>query len=126
MMRSSPAAYLQALIAVAAVAFITSAWLPWLGLASSALLFLLPVLMASARGGLGPGLLAALGGAAAYNFFLLEPRFTLRVHHWQNFVSVFVLVAVALVTSRPIQSVGHRRAGGCAGARAGLFERTLW
>jgi two-component system sensor histidine kinase KdpD len=118
MMRSSLAAYLQALLAVAAVAFITSAWLPWLGLASSALLFLLPVLMASARGGLGPGLLAALGGAAAYNFFLLEPRFTLRVHHWQNFVSVFVLVAVALVTSRLAMRLKLREAEALERARA--------
>ncbi|RVU06268.1 DUF4118 domain-containing protein [Novosphingobium umbonatum] len=117
-MRSTPAAYLQALLAVAAVAFITSAWLPWLGIASAALLFLLPVLMASARGGLGPGLVAALGGAAAYNFFLLEPRFTFRVHHWHNFVSVLVLVAVALVTSRLAMQLRLREAEALERARA--------
>lgn len=71
-----------------------------LGLASAALLFLLPVLYAAARGGIGPGLLAALTGAAAYNFFLLPPRYTFRIHGLDNLVSVFVLVAVALVTSR--------------------------
>ncbi len=37
--------------------------LPVLGLASSALLFLLPVLYAAVRGGVGPGLFAALSGA---------------------------------------------------------------
>lgn len=94
------APYLEALIAVAAVVWLTSAQLPVLGVASSALLFLLPVLAASARGGVGPGLFAALAGACSYNFFLLEPRYTFRVHQLDNLVSVFVLVAVALVTSR--------------------------
>ena len=92
--------YLLAALGVAVVAWLTSALLPILGLASSAMLFLLPVLFAAARGGLGPGLVAALIGAAAYNYFLLPPRFTFRVHGLDNIVSVAVLVAVALVTSR--------------------------
>jgi two-component system sensor histidine kinase KdpD len=92
--------YLAALAAVAATAWAANAGLPLLGLASSALLFLLPVLFAATRGGLGPGLFAALGGAAAYNFFLLEPRYTFRVHQTENLVSLVMLVAVALVTSR--------------------------
>lgn len=99
-MTRTVAAYLEALLAVAAVAWFTAAQLPLLGLASSALLFLLPVLLAAVRGGVGPGLTAALAGATAYNFFLLEPRYTFRVHQLDNLVSVFVLVAVALVTSR--------------------------
>lgn len=90
----------EALFAVAAVAWLASAQLPLLGLASSALLFLLPVLLAATRGGVAPGLVAALASASAYNFFLLEPRFTFRVHQLDNLVSVVVLVAVALVTSR--------------------------
>ena len=85
------ASYVEALLAVAAIAWLTSAQLPVLGLASSALLFLLPVLLAAVRGGVGPGLLAALAGAGCYNFFLLEPRYTFRVHQLDNLVSVFVL-----------------------------------
>ena len=90
---------LGALIAVAAVAGLTTALLPVLGLASAALLFLLPVLFAAARG-VVPGLVAALAGAGAYNYFLLEPRFTFQVHQLGNFISVIVLGAVALVISR--------------------------
>lgn len=93
-------AYPEALLAVAAVAWLTAALLPVLGLASAALLFLLPVLRAATRGGLGPGILAALGGAAAYNFFLLEPRYTFRIHQLDNLISAVVLLAVAVVTSR--------------------------
>ena len=99
-MRFSLAPYVYALIGVALVSAGTSAFLSVLGLASAALLFLLPVLLAAARGGLGPGLVAALAAAGAYNFFLLPPRFSFRVHGPDNLVSVAVLVVVALVTSR--------------------------
>lgn len=94
------APYVEALLAIAALVWVTSALLPVLGLASAALLFLLPVLLAAMRGGVGPGLFAALAGSAAYNYFLLEPRHTFRVHQLENLVSVFVLGAVAIVTSR--------------------------
>jgi two-component system sensor histidine kinase KdpD len=99
-MRRPLAAYIIALLGVGAVALLTDRILPALGLASSALLFLLPVLFAAARGGVGPGLVAALAGAAAYNFFLLPPRYTFRIHGLENLISVQVLVVVALVTSR--------------------------
>lgn len=99
-MRRPLVPFLIALLGVAAVAWITTFYLPVLGLASSALLFLLPVLYAAAKAGTGPGLVAALAGAAAYNFFLLPPRFTWRIHGLDNVISVFVLVAVAVVTSR--------------------------
>lgn len=97
-MRSSATSYALALAGVAVIAWVTSAFFQGLGLASSALLFLLPVLYAATRG-VGPGLVAALMGAAAYNFFLLPPRFTFRIHGLENLVSVCVLVAVAFVTS---------------------------
>jgi len=115
---SRAASYLQALVAVAAIAWLTTAWLPVLGLASSALLFLLPVLLASSRGGVGPGLTAALAGAAAYNYFLLEPRFTFRVHQLDNLVSAIMLCAVAVVTSRLATRLMAREAEANERARA--------
>lgn len=99
-MTRSAASYVEAIVAIAVVTWLTSALLPVLGVASAALLFLLPVLLAASRGGVGPGLVSALGGAAAYNYFLLEPRFTFRVHQLDNLISVFMLGAVAVVTSR--------------------------
>lgn len=99
-MTSSARPFFAALLGVAAVAWATATFLPVLGLASAALLFLLPVLFVSARGGTGPGLLAAIAGTGAYNFFLLPPRYTFRIHGPEDFVSALVLVAVALVTSR--------------------------
>lgn len=119
-MTRTATSYLEALLAVAAVVWLTSAQLPVLGLASSALLFLLPVLLAAVRGGIGPGLIAALAGAGCYNFFLLEPRYTFRVHQLDNLVSVFVLVAVAVVTSRLASRLMAREAE--AQERARLSE----
>ena len=109
--------------AVGAVTLVTDRFLPVLGMASSALLFLLPVLYAAARGGVGPGLMAALAGAAAYNFFLLPPRYTFRIHGLDNLISVQVLVVVALVTSRLATA-----AEGARGRRAGTRqpERASW
>lgn len=112
------ASYLQALVAVAAVAWLTVTWLPLLGLASCALLFLLPVLLASRQGGVGPGLTAALAGAAAYNYFLLEPRFTFRIHQLDNLVSAIMLCAVAVVTSRLATRLMAREAEANERARA--------
>ncbi|MDP3907311.1 DUF4118 domain-containing protein [Novosphingobium sp.] len=109
-MNRSITPWLEALLAVAAIIWLTAAQLPVLGLASSALLFLLPVLMASVRGGVGPGLFAAIAGAASYNFFLLEPRYTFRVHQLDNLISVLVLVALALVTSRLASRLMQREA----------------
>lgn len=119
------ASFAQALVAVAAMAWFTWALLPVLGLASAALLFLLPVLLAAVRGGLGPALLAALGGAAAYNFFLLEPRFTFRIHQFENLVSVFVFVAVAVVTSRLATRLLAREAEANERARASAEAAAL-
>lgn len=116
-MRRSAAPYILALAGVAVVAWLSSMLLAVLGLASSALLFLLPVLYGATRGGLGPGLAAALGGAAAYNFFLLPPRYTFRIHGLEDLVSVFVLVAVALVTSRLATRLKGREAEALERAR---------
>lgn len=117
-MRKTLSFYLIALIAVGCVTLVTAIWLPAIGLASAALLFLLPVLLVAARGGLGAGMLAAGAGAIAYNFFLLPPRFTFRIHGFENVVSVAVLFAVAFVTSRLATALARREAEAEARAAA--------
>ncbi|MCW5645932.1 MAG: DUF4118 domain-containing protein [Sphingopyxis sp.] len=117
-MRTSSAGYLIALAGVALVALVTHAALPHLGLASAALLFLLPVLAASVRFGTGPALVAAGGGALAFNFFLLPPRFTFRIDSFDHVVTVAVFLAVALVTSRLAAELRAREAEANARAAA--------
>jgi len=109
-----------ALLGIAALSWLTSSLLPVLGLTSAALLFLMPVLFASVRGGLLPGLAAAVAGAAAYNFFLLPPRFTFHVQSPENVVSLIVFVIVAVVTSRLATLLRTREAEAEARAAASL------
>jgi two-component system sensor histidine kinase KdpD len=128
-MRWSVLSLLLGLLAVAAVSALTSALLPQLGLAACALLFLLPVLIAASRGGIAPGVLTAMAGAASYNFFLLEPRMTFRIHEAENLVSAVVLIAVALVISRlatrlrtgEAEALGRARASDEAAALSALL-----
>lgn len=117
-MRVSFAGYMIALIGVALVALVTHMALAHLGLASAALLFLLPVLAASVRFGTGPALVAAASGALAFNFLLLPPRFTFRIDGFDHVVSVAVFLAVALVTSRLAAELRAREAEANARAAA--------
>ena len=123
------AGYAIALLAVAAVTVATAWFAADLGPAASALLFLLPVLLVAARGGRGPSLTAAAASALAYNFFLLPPRYTLRVHGFDNVVSLIVLFSVAIVTSRLADRLKARitdaRAQAEASAQAAEFAALL-
>ena len=71
-----------------------------IGPAAAGLLYLLPVLWISAQAGLTSGLATAATAAFCYNFFLLEPRYTLRIHGVSDVAAFVVLMVVALVTSR--------------------------
>lgn len=124
-MRAHPAGYVLALAGVAIVALVTSAALPHLGLASAALLFLLPVLAVSVRFGTGPALAAAAGGALAFNFFLLPPRFTFRIDSVDHIVSVIVFLVVALVTGRLAAALSAREAEANARAAASAEQAEL-
>ncbi len=64
-----------------------------------ALVFLMGVLASAIRGGLGPGLFASVLGALAFNFFFLEPRYTLTISDPESVVALFFFLGTALVTS---------------------------
>lgn len=124
-MRVQPAAYILALTGIALVALATSLLHSHLGLASAALLFLLPVLLASVHGGMGPALVAAVAGALSFNFFLLPPRFTFRIDSFDHVISVVVLLVVALVTSRLATALKSREAEARAQATASAEQAEL-
>lgn len=88
------------LLFVAATAVAAKLVEPWLGYAGLDLLFLVPVVSTAARFGMGPGLVAALAAGTAYNFLFLPPVFTFIVYDPRNAITVVMLVAVGLATSR--------------------------
>ena len=63
------------------------------------LVYLLPVVVAATQWGTGPGIVAAVAGAAAADFFFYPPLYTLWVRDPENVVDLILFLLVALVTS---------------------------
>ena len=79
------------------------------------LIFVLPVVIAAVSFGWGPAMLAAVAAALCYNFFLIEPRYTLRIDDPSNVWAVVLLLIVAALVSalgararqRTVEAVEH-------------------
>ncbi|PKM04809.1 MAG: hypothetical protein CVV16_03735 [Gammaproteobacteria bacterium HGW-Gammaproteobacteria-6] len=72
--------------------------LPWLSVASLALLYLAAVLLTAVSTGVTSALVAAGISFLAYNFFLTEPYYSLRMLHHEDILTGLLLVLVAVVT----------------------------
>lgn len=71
-----------------------------------ALLYLLPVLVCTVLWGLTAGIIAALISFLAFNYFFIQPYFTLNVHQTQDLITLIVFLIVAVVVS---QLIGQAR-----------------
>jgi two-component system sensor histidine kinase KdpD len=89
------AGYALALAASAVAAFAAAAAERWLGLRDPSVVFMLAVLLVAVRTRTGPALAAAMSCFLAYNFFFIEPRYTLHVEDR----SAMVLLALFLVAA---------------------------
>jgi two-component system sensor histidine kinase KdpD len=69
-------------------------------LANIAMLFLMAVVMAAVRYGLGPAVAAAFFNVAAFDFFFVSPRFSFAVSDAQYLMTFAVMLAVGLVTAK--------------------------
>lgn len=63
------------------------------------LVFVLPVVISAVYFGFGPALAAAAAGVAAYNFFLIEPRYTFVVAQAADLWGLGLLLLVAAIVS---------------------------
>jgi len=86
------------------------------------LLYLPPVLAAAGFYGLGPGVLAAITSALAFNFYFVLPLHTLRISSPEDVVTVALLFLVALVTS---QLAARMREGARAAKRSAARNATI-
>src|SRR6185312_16306012 len=73
------------------------------------LVFVLPVVIAAVSFGWGPALAAAVAGVLAFNFFLIPPRYTLRVADPSNLWALILLLIVAAIVSA-VAAQSRRRA----------------
>jgi two-component system sensor histidine kinase KdpD len=104
-------------LAMVAMSTLVGLWIaPRWGTAPVDMIYLPAVLGAAALWGLGPGLLAGVISALAYNFFFTAPVHTLRIDRVADVVTVTVLLIVALVTGR--LAAGIRRQARIADAHA--------
>jgi K+-sensing histidine kinase KdpD/DNA-binding winged helix-turn-helix (wHTH) protein len=102
------AAFVAALLMVAAATLAGTLITPIYGTAPVVLLYLPPVLAAASWFGLAPALLAALASTLAYNFFFTAPYRTLLISSPADLVTVIVLFLVALVTSKLASALRHQ------------------
>jgi len=124
------AAYVAAVLMIAAA---TGAGLlvgPRWGQAPVVLLYLPAVLAAAAWCGLWPSLIAAVLSALAYNYFFTAPYHTFLIHSAADVVTVAMLFLVAVVTSRLAGSLREQARLAAAhaarnGTVAGLARRLL-
>ncbi len=80
-----------------------------LGASDVALIFVLPVVIAAVGFGLGPSMTAAAAGALAFNFLLLEPRYTFRIAEAENAWGFGLLSLTAAIVSS-VAAQARRRA----------------
>jgi two-component system sensor histidine kinase KdpD len=88
-----------ALAAIAAITGIYSSWLHVSNATTVALTFLLVVLVTAATSRLRVAVVASVASMLCFNFFFLPPVGTLTIADPQNWVALFVFLAVSLVAS---------------------------
>ncbi len=63
------------------------------------LIYMLPVVLAATQWGLAAGIIAAVAGAAAADFFFYPPLYTFWIRDPQNVVDLILFLLIAIVTS---------------------------
>lgn len=94
------AGYLLAGLAALLAVLVAAAAERWLGLDDLSLVFMLSVLLVAARTHTGPAVVTALLCFFAYNFFFIEPRYTLYINARQGVATVAAFLAAALLAGR--------------------------
>jgi two-component system sensor histidine kinase KdpD len=122
--------YAETLAMVAASTLIGLLVAPRWGNSAVDLLYLPAVLAAAGFYGLGPGLLAAVSSALAFNFYFTHPFHTLRITNPEDIATVALLFLVALVTSQlaarmRTEARASKRSAARSATIAGLARRLL-
>ncbi|MER9488244.1 sensor histidine kinase KdpD [Mesorhizobium sp. M0563] len=83
-----------------------------------AIVFLLAVLTSAVMGGLWPALYACVVSALAFNYFFLEPRYTLTIRDPESIVALAVFLVVAVIASNLTARVQRQAIAASSRARA--------
>jgi two-component system sensor histidine kinase KdpD len=91
--------YSLALLLVAAAAVLAFVAERVVSGADVSLIFVLPVVVSAVAFGWGPALASGIGGVLAFDFFFVEPRYTLRVAEGSGLLSLALLMVIAAIVS---------------------------
>lgn len=73
---------------------------PLLGLDNFAVFYLLAVMISAVRAGPRPAILASFIGAASFNYFFTEPRYSLSIDRHEDIITLVVFLIVAVLMGR--------------------------
>jgi two-component system sensor histidine kinase KdpD len=99
--------------AVGIMAVLTAAMLPLrshLSIATTALVYVVPVVVGVVVGGFRAGALSVAAGFLVYDYFFIPPYLTLYVGAAENWTALAVYVAVLLLVARVVASLNTARA----------------
>lgn len=121
--------YLKATAYVAGSLGVSAVLDQFLDVRNLAIIFLIGVLTSAVTGGLWPALYACLISALAFNYFFLEPRYTLTIQDPESIVALAVFLVVAVIASNLTARVQRQAVAARSRARATediyLFSRKL-
>lgn len=124
-----PIPYLFATACVAAALGVGVLLDQFLDVRNLALVFLMGVLVSAVTLGLWPALYASVLSALAFNFFFLEPRYTLTISEPESVLAFVFFLAVAVITSNLTARVQRQAAAARQRARTTedlyLFSKKL-
>jgi len=103
------AGFVPGLVAVAGATALGVAAGDRLSLPDDAMLFLFAIMIA-ALGGRGPGIAAAAGAVAAYDFFFVPPRYTFAVYDLQNLMTFAVMFTLGTAMGSLVARLSHAEA----------------
>jgi two-component system sensor histidine kinase KdpD len=102
---AGPKGFGYALIAVAVTTGAIGLTKHFVDLGHVGALYLIPVLIAAIRWGLGPALLASGASTIASAFFFYPPYYSFRLQNWEQLVDLALFTLVGLVTSHLVVSL---------------------
>jgi two-component system, OmpR family, sensor histidine kinase KdpD len=97
--RFDPRAYAYSIVAIfVAIAAGELLW-PWIGNENVDLVFLTAIVGIAVRFGVWPSLFASIASALCYNFFFIEPYYTLAISNPKDIIAVIFFTFVAIIVS---------------------------
>jgi two-component system sensor histidine kinase KdpD len=94
--------YLVTTLIIAAVTWLLKLAENTLQIQVIAMIYLLPVLVCTVLWGLTSGILAGLLSFLTFNYFFIQPYYTLLIHQTQDLISLIIFLIVAVVLSQLI------------------------